>query len=280
MPKQLKIPDLLQKLTNKYVLLSLAAVFLVLLAISLHDIILWRMDSDVLQYEIAEISKVAEPREKEDSEAVNEISPPTNPDNPYWNYIKTKLVNVDLTALKAINPDTRGWLQLAGTNINYPFVQSADNSYYLNHSFYRKYNGAGWVFLDSRNNIGALDQNSIIYAHGRIDSILFSTLKNILKSNWYENKENHIIKMSTDNHDSLWQIFSVYHVKTTSDYLAVNQPSPENNINFLNYLKGRSAVQFDVELSPEDKILTLSTCYTSEEKVVMHAKLIKIDRRQ
>ncbi len=262
---------------NKTLIVIAVFLLLAVFGVSIYNICIWNMDSYQLQQEIEDILKNTRIEEKDDSLSTIIPNPPTDKENPYWEYIKTKLVNVDLESLKQINPDTRGWIQVAGTNINYPFVQSHDNYYYLNHSFYRKNNGAGWVFLDSRNNIDSLDWNTIIYAHGRIDSILFSTLKNILKSNWYENEENHIIKMSTDNHDSLWQIFSVYHVKTTSDYLAVNQDSPENNINFLNYLKGRSAVQFQTELYPEDKILTLSTCFNSEEKVVMHAKLIKID---
>ena len=44
--------------------------------------------------------------------------------NPYWDYIKMKLIDVDLTKLKKENSDTVGWLQVNGTNINYPFVQT------------------------------------------------------------------------------------------------------------------------------------------------------------
>lgn len=51
--------------------------------------------------------------------------------NPYWDYIKMNLINVDFAQLKAQNNDTAGWIQVNGTNINYPFVQTTDNSYYL-----------------------------------------------------------------------------------------------------------------------------------------------------
>ena len=49
--------------------------------------------------------------------------------------------------------------------INYPFVQTSDNDYYLNHSFNKKYNDAGWVFMDYRNNASNFDKNTILYAH-------------------------------------------------------------------------------------------------------------------
>ena len=51
--------------------------------------------------------------------------------NPYWDYIKMNLINVDFAQLKAQNNDTAGSIKVNGTNINYPFVQTTDNSYYL-----------------------------------------------------------------------------------------------------------------------------------------------------
>lgn len=45
------------------------------------------------------------------------------------------LINVDFEELKNTNQDTLGWIQVNGTNINYPFVQTNNNDYYLNHSY-------------------------------------------------------------------------------------------------------------------------------------------------
>ena len=44
---------------------------------------------------------------------------------------------------------------------------------------------------------------------------------------------------------------------------------------FLNMLKRRSVHNYNVDLTPSDKIITLSTCYDNNYKVVLHAKLIK-----
>ncbi len=54
------------------------------------------------------------------------------------------------------------------------------------------------VFLDYRDNLES-DKNLIIYAHGRLDKNMFGSLKDTLKANWLNNKDNHIIKMSTEN---------------------------------------------------------------------------------
>lgn len=120
--------------------------------------------------------------------------------DPYWDYIKMNLINVDFEKLKSVNNDVKGWIQVNGTNINYPFVQTIDNKYYLTHSFDNSYNYSGWVFLDYRNNNSSVisNKNTIIYAHGLKNGTMFGTLKNALNKNWYNNTDNHIVKLSTE----------------------------------------------------------------------------------
>jgi len=245
------------------------------LAYSVFNILLWKFDSDKVDSQIDLINKTAGVTEVADSEKTQNINSPADGANPYWDYIKIPLINVDLTGLKKINSDTKGWIQVRGTNINFPFVQSTNNDFYLTHSFEKSHNQAGWVFLDYRNNINNLNSNSILYAHGRVGDTMFGTLKNIISSNWYSNKDNHIIRLSAEYENTLWQVFSVYKIETTNDYLQTSFSTKADYQSFLEKIKSRSALNFDVSLNPEDKILTLSTCYNKTEKVVMHAKLIK-----
>lgn len=186
------------------------------------------------------------------------------------------LINVDFNELKSINSNTKGWIQVNGTNINYPFVLATDNKYYLTHSFDKSYNGAGWVFLDYRNNINELSKNTIIYAHGRLDTTMFGSLK----SGWLNNSNNYVVKLSTEYENTLWQVFSVYHIPTTSDYIKVDFNSNDDFINWTTMLFNRSTYNFNTNVSGNDNILTLSTCYNDNEKVVLHAKLIKRETRQ
>ena len=78
----------------------------------------------------------------------------------------------------------------------------------------------------------------------------------------------------------MWQIFSVYHIKTTNDYIQVKFNNDEEFTNFINKLTKRSSHNFNTKVSASDKILTLSTCYSSTEKLVIHAKLIKKETRK
>ncbi|MDY0097475.1 MAG: class B sortase [Candidatus Dojkabacteria bacterium] len=255
-------------------------IFIIGVVLSVVSISFWYMDSVRLKKELDTINGIVELKESDSDDVDSLVNHPLEDDNLYWKYIKTPLLEVDLSDLKDINSETMGWIQVLGTNINYPFVQHNDNDYYLNHSFKRERNSAGWVFLDSRNNIDNLDKNTIIYAHGRIDSIMFGTLKNITKSSWYENKDNHLIRMSTESNNTLWQVFSVYHIKTTSDYIVNNFRNDSTYENFLKFIKERSVYKFDVDLNSRDNILTLSTCYSKSERVVMHAKLIKQENKK
>ena len=266
--------------------LNLLVLFILLmcllgLTISIINIVKWTIDKNNTKNQVEKIEEVVEVEEIPDTdntEIVEQVEEPPK-SNPYWDYIKMNMIYVDFSELKLINNNVKGWIQVNGTNINYPFVQANDNKYYLTHSFNKSYNQAGWVFLDYRNNIESMNKNTIIYAHGRTDTTMFGSLKNIVKSNWYNNSSNYVIKLSTETENTLWQVFSVYHIETTSDYLQTNFSSDSEYQVFLNKLINRSVFNFNTTINSNDSILTLSTCYNKTEKVVMHAKLIKRESR-
>ena len=266
-----------RKIKWKNVFLALfVLICLVGLGTSLFNIIKWKIEAKTTNNQIETAQKVVKPVEIINNDKIEIIEQEKVPlDNPYWEYVQMNLIDVDFNDLKNINPSTIGWIQVNGTNINYPFVQTNDNRYYLNHSFNKSKNSAGWVFMDYRNNISVLDKNTIIYAHGRLDNTMFGSLKNILTSGWLNNKNNYIVKLSTEYENNLWQVFSVYKIKTTNDYLQISFISNESFLEFTDKLIKRSDFNFNTKVNENDKILTLSTCYNEKEKVVLHAKLIK-----
>ncbi len=273
MKKKLKIKNIIE--------LIFVLFFSFSLIISIINIFKWKLDSNKTTEQIKKIQDIIEIQEVEEFEEAEIIEQEKefSKINPYWHYINMNLINVNFNKLKEINPNTKGWLQVNGTNINYPFVQAKDNKYYLNHSFDKSYNNAGWVFLDYRNSLDLLEKNTIIYAHGRLDNTMFGPLKNILKNGWFSNSDNHVVKLSTESENTLWQVFSVYRIPTTSDYIRVNFNSGEAFKIWTNMLINRSAYNFNTLVNENDKVLTLSTCYNDDDKVVLHAKLIKKETR-
>ena len=276
-----------EKMNNKIKLkwknIILILIFLILfitLNISIYNIIKCKLDSNKTNEEINTIQENTNIEEVQDNKGTEIIKQAEKipKGNPYWDYIKMNMIDVNFDNLKKINSDVVGWIKVNGTNINYPFVQSKDNKYYLTHSFSKSYNNAGLVFLDYRNN-NINNRNTIIYAHGRTDKTMFGTLRKVLNNGWINNTNNYVIKISTEKENSLWQIFSIYHIPTTNDYLQTEFKDEREYQRFLNILKNRSNHNFNTSITSNDTILTLSTCYNDSEKMVVHAKLIKKQKK-
>ena len=265
---------------RKWVIVVFLLFFLSIFIFSAYKLYSWHNDNKEIETIADDVVKDTKVKEKEDTENTENINPPDNRDNDYWNYIKMSLLEVDFNELLAKNLDTVGWIQVKGTNINYPIVQTTDNSYYLNHAFDKTSNDAGWVFMDYRNDAVNFNQNTIIYAHSRYNGTMFGSLKNILNSSWYTNKDNHIIRLSTPTENTMWQVFSVYTIPKESYYITPSFSTLEAYSEFLNTIKGRSEVEFSGTVNTGDKVLTLSTCQDNfGNRIVMHAKLIKKELR-
>lgn len=265
---------------NNVILFIFILILLTILIISSINIIKWLKDSNNTNNEITDVqenTKVTEVEDSNNTEIINNND--INKEDPYWDYIKMNLIDVDFNELKKQNIETVGWIQVNGTNINYPFVQTNNNDYYLSHSFDKSYNKAGWVFMDYRNNKNEYSKNTILYAHGRMDNTMFGSLRKIITSGWLNNKDNYVVKLSTETENTLWQVFSVYKILTTNDYIQVEFSSDTEFSKFGNMLLNRSAFNFNTTINTNDKILTLSTCYDDDYKVVLHAKLIKRENK-
>ena len=236
---------------------------IIIIIISLYYIYLWYIDNKKTENILNEIYENA-----------NVSSDNISIDND----LKIEVENIDFNKLINKNPDTIGWIKVLGTDINYPVVQTNNNDFYLTHSFDKSYNKAGWIFADYINkNLknNELDKNTIIYGHNRQNNSMFGTLSNVFKEEWLSNKENHYINFSTLNNNMVWEVFSTYTIEKEEYYIQSNFSSDEEYISFLNTIKNRSTYKYDVNISKEDKILTLSTCTNiGEGRTVLHAKLI------
>ncbi len=265
-----------QKKTKFIILLIL---FTAILLIATFLIIKWMMDNKKVDKITDDIKNNTEVIEVKDDNAEN-INPPTNEESDYWKYIKMPLIAVDFNNLLEKNSETVGWIKVEGTSINYPVVQASDNEYYLNHAYDKSKNAAGWIFADYRNNMKDFDKNTIIYGHGRLNTTMFGSLKNITTSNWYKNSNNYVVKFSTPYENTLWQVFAVYKIPTETYYLTTDFTNDKSYTEFLTTLKNRSLYNFNVDLNANDKIITLSTCSNdNKSRIVMHAKLIKKQAR-
>lgn len=185
-------------------------------------------------------------------------------------------LSVDFTELSKINDEVVAWIKVPETSVNYPVVKHKDNSYYLTHSYDKSFNYAGWIYTDYRNDIDDLVSNNIIYGHGRVDGSMFGSLRDLINKDGSEK----LVYISTPYNNYIFQVFSIYRIMNTNDYLYTGYDNNEKFLSFIDLIKNRSLVKYDdLEIEPSDKILTLATCYDTREKFVIHAKMIKWEKR-
>ena len=186
---------------------------------------------------------------------------------------KKDIYQVDFAKLKERNSDTVGYIKVKGTNIDYPVVKAKDNSYYLNHNFYKEYNSAGWIFADYRNKYDGTDRNLVIYGHNMRDGSMFGSMSIILDGTWQNTEGFRYITLITTYENMVYEVFSTYVIEPEEYYITTDFASDQEYLEFLNKVKARSNYNYGVSVSESDKILTLSSCsFDGKKRVVLHAK--------
>lgn len=189
----------------------------------------------------------------------------------------TPLYELNLAELMQYNADTVGWLRVTGTNVNYPVVQTGDNDYYLKRDFNRAWTNAGWIYGDYRCNFEDVraNKNLIIYGHGRRDMSMFGSLEYCRRDWWLNNPAYHTIHLATPNETTVWRVFAVYTTSVDFYYIQTNFYYEGEFTNLVNEMKARSVRDFGVEVTEDDTILTLSTCTTDADRLVVSAVLVE-----
>ena len=257
---------------------TLCFIFCLVLIINFAIVFEWGKDNkniNDLNQELEEIVQIKEIDEQ--GEIVNQ---PTDVESDYWYYIKVPFYDVDFTNLLEKNSDTVGFINVKGTNINYPIVQSSDNEFYLNHDYDKTKNDAGWVYLDYRNNNQFIDFNTIIYGHGRLNKTVFGSLKNLLSKDWQNNKDNYTMSISTPSMNFIYQIFSIYTIDSEGYYIQTEFDSVDDKKEWINTMNSRNTSIIDAAANENDRVITLSTCLNNDGgRIVVHAKLVKQQKK-
>lgn len=274
-PKTKEVIDKILKRNKieKYACLSVLVVSALVFTISSYKLAIWQNENNKIKKISGSISNIADVTEVKESDNSSDNNVEVVSDD-YFKYKDVSMLDVNFNELLKQNSDTKGWIKVEGTNVNYPFVQSSDNEYYLKHSYDNTYNKKGWVFLDYRNNMDNLDKNTILYAHGLMNNAMFGSLRRTVKQDWAKNKNNRVIKVSTPSSMLLFEVFSSYTIEPESYYITSEFSSNEEFSTFIDTIKSRSFYDYNTPVSTDDKILTLSSCYDDKKRMVLHAKLI------
>lgn len=171
------------------------------------------------------------------------------------------LNTMDFTALQEINPDVKGWIIIPDTSLSYPLMQGTDNAYYLTHTYRKAYSSVGAIFMDYRCSAALGDFNTIIYGHRMNNDSMFATLKYYKQQSFWS--DHPTIYITTSQGTFAYTVFAAYETSATSESYRLTFSSPEKKQAYLDMVCGWSVIETGVTPTPDDYILTLSTCTTS-----------------
>jgi len=189
--------------------------------------------------------------------------------------ITEKNILPEILALrKEYNEDVVAYVRIPGTNIDYAVVQSEDNEYYLNRDIYRNANSAGTIYMDYENDPENLGYNTILYGHNMRNGSMFHNLRHYMQKDYFE--AHPVIEFKTVYEDVKWQVFAFLHTDTSFYYIQTIFQNDDEFYKLASEIKARSRYDTGVEITPQDKILLLSTCASEggNNRYVLAAKLI------
>ncbi len=218
----------------------------------------------------AESSPPSEPSSTGDEpEASHEQSSPAVP-NPYKD---SYLANEDMAA----------WLQIPGTNIDYPVMWTPrDENYYLYRDFDGSDNQNGCLILDTDSSLEPLTTNLIIHGHNMRSGAMFGNLTDYESQDYYEEHKNMILY--TEECQRNYEVIAVFRsqVYRKTDqvfkfYKFFQADTQEEFDDFYNNIKEMSLYDTGVTAEFGDRFLTLSTCvyHVEQGRFVVVAKEVE-----
>jgi len=190
---------------------------------------------------------------------------------------------LQLEELQKENEEIIGWLEIEGTNINYPVLQTDNNDYYMNHNYKKEYSAPGSLFLDKDFDLINGSSNYLIYGHRNKYGLMFEDLLKYEKEDFYN--EHKKIKFTTNEEDSEYEILAVFYsrlyYKSEKDvfryYYFVNAKNEEEYNDFVYNAKKASIYDTGIDAKYGDQLMTLSTCayHTEDGRFAVVAKKVK-----
>lgn len=180
------------------------------------------------------------------------------------------------------NSDMICWLDIEGTDINYPVMYTPDNpEYYLHRDFDGEYSYSGLPFLDSRCDMDK-SSNLIIYGHNMKNSTMFSQL---LKYEDYDFwKEHRYINVKTADGERKYEIIAAFRSEVQPEggsgfryYGFTDTDKASEYDEYLRNIKNLALYDTGVLAEYGTQLMTLSTCsyHTDDGRFAVTAKRIE-----
>ncbi|MBO4383013.1 MAG: sortase, partial [Clostridia bacterium] len=183
--------------------------------------------------------------------------------------------------LYAQNQDLSGWIAIPGTTLDYPVVQTDNDTFYQNHNFKTAASTLGTPFLSTKNDAAELDLNTVVYGQASSkEPLMFSALESYRDKNYF--LKHPVIQYSTLYEDYTFKVYAVFVTNAAPeqdngyvfDYTVPNLGTVESFAGYIDQLNERRLYDTGVDIASTDKLLTLSTSTDDFE----HARLVVVGR--
>ena len=152
-----------------------------------------------------------------------------------------------------INKDIVGWITIPNTHIDYPFVQSSDNDYYLRRDLYGNYALAGTIFMDYQCSRDFTDFNTIIYGHNMKNNSMFGDLTLFADNGFFDSTRTGVIFL--ENGTYILEFFA-YVIVNSDDKIIYNiKYNSSQRKQFFEYVK-KNALNYTDELCSAGESIT------------------------
>lgn len=190
-------------------------------------------------------------------------------------------LEIDFAGLQEVNPDVYAWLYVPDTNVDYPVLQrEGEAEYYLERDIEGKKNVAGAIFTQYYNSKEWTDNHTVIYGHNMRNKSMFATLHNFEDTKFFE--EHPYVYIYTPEHTLVYQVFGAYEYSNAHLLLSYNMNDHDSFGQYLESILAldglKTNINRDIDLTADDRIVTLSTCVggKSEHRYLVQAKLIAV----
>lgn len=232
-------------------------------------------------YKYIEEKNAGKEYEKLQQEVVKEEPKPVEEPEP--EPVSKVEIPIDFAALQQQNPDVYAWIQVPGTEVDYPILQSSnDNTYYLNHTIDGEEKKEGAIFTENYNTKTFEDPNTVIYGHDMKNGSMFQSIHKYMDRSFFDNNRDIVIYMP--NQILHYKIFAAYLTDNRHLLMNYNFWSKDEYQQYLNSIFSmrdmNAFIDTSTEVTTEDKIITLSTCYAgiSTQRYLVQAVLVSIEK--
>lgn len=166
--------------------------------------------------------------------------------------------------LRAMNPDTMGWLTIYGTSIDYPIVKAQkSNLEYLSKSIEGEWESSGALYVDVNNSWNFADFNTIIHGHHMAEHKMFGDLDLFTDSNFFQSHQYANLYYEGENHGV--EIFAVLTIDAYNPIVhSTGLTTDEAKQEFLDRIQSQKLLSRNMEINYDDHLVTMTTCNLTE----------------